>query len=255
MNEILEEDNKYISNNIRKYILKCKKVYENENKNYKISFYSKNFTKKKLDKLFEVMKRIDLLYNQYNIKYLEFHIFDYNGNRYLSKYMKSYYINGGFTYINSNVIYIYRYKEYPKVILHEIYHHIYHPIQQYCSDYELYEKYGKNIMVSEAITEYLATIKHLEFISKTKKSFNTLLKNEIKHSKNLSRYILSIKKDDTNIKSYIFLKYILLKNHERIDVSKPCEIYKILLYEDISSIKKKEIKNRMNIRFMLYSDL
>lgn len=253
MNEILKKENKYISNDIRNYILKCKKVYEYNNKNFKITFYSKNFTKKKNEKLLEVIERIKTLYKEYKIKYLEFYIFDYNGNRYLSKYMKSHYINGGFTYINSNVIYIYRYKEYPKVIIHEIYHHIYHPIQQYCSDYELYEKYGKNIMVYEAITEYLATIRHLKFISKG--NFEKLLKDEIKYARNLSKYILSIKKDDTNIKSYIFLKYILLKNHNIIDIHKPCEIYKILLYEDISSIKKKEIKGRMNMCFMLYSNL
>tara|TARA_Y100000389_G_scaffold136895_1_gene134473 strand:- start:9540 stop:10313 length:774 start_codon:yes stop_codon:yes gene_type:complete len=256
MNQLLDKDNIYISKSIRNYVLKLDEsnpTYYLSNLKFQIYYYSLKPTKKKEEKLKEVYERIEKMYKEYKIKKLEFIIIDYDGDRYISNKMKSHYINGGFTIIMGNRIYIFRRKEYPKVILHEMFHHIYNPFEQNCYYINLNKKYGENILVSEAITEFLATIQHLKYL---KGDFKELLEEEIKHSEELSRYILDIKEDNTNIKSYILLKYILLKNYEESikNIRNPCKIYKILEEFDMSLLKKKKIKGKMRIRFMKNSD-
>lgn len=196
------------------------------------------------------------MYQTYKItKKLVFIIIDYKGPRFLSKNMKSHYVNGGFTFLNSDHIYIFRYKEYPKVIIHEIFHHIYHNF--YCNDKFLFFKFGFHINVYESIIEFLATIQHLKFISHNHTDFLSKLKKEIQHSYSLSQYILDIQNDDTNVKSYILLKYILLLHHTFVlkNIHNPCKIYDILLQFDMNKIIKKKIPKKFKFNFMIFSDL
>lgn len=253
-----------ISNSMKQNILKLKTnslIYKLKNKNFSINFYSLNVTKKKKKKLNIVYKRIEQLYQEYNIKYLEFIIIDYNGPRYIANNMLSHYINGGFTYTSDNIIYIYRYREFPKVIIHEIFHQIYHPDKfndNLNQIQNLNIKYGMNILISEAVTEMLATVKQLEFVSKEyNKDFKMILKEELNHAKKLSSYVLGIEKDNTNLKSYIVLKYILLLEYKKVlkNILNPSIIYKILEDYDINKIKIKKLKKRQKINFMIYSHL
>jgi hypothetical protein len=254
---------KLISKSMIKYIYKINKnPYIKEHLKFKISFYYlKKLKKSKINILY---KRIINIYERYPLlKYLHIIICDYNENRYIANKMKSYYINGGYTYINSHKIYIYRYQEFSKVVLHEIFHHIYNPSVFYCNDIDLgildavNNKFGFNINISETITEFLTTIEQCKFIAKEKGlCFMKLLKQEIKHSLLMSEYILNLKEDNTNLKSYIVLKYILLLDYEKVleNIKNPCEIYKILLNYNLNKIKLKKIKKRMKFRFMINSD-
>lgn len=129
--ELLLKDSYFDWSFCIKYFEKCNYAYHIVCKN--INFYillEKAITKKARDHLFISIYRVYLIKKLFNIKPSQ--DFNYyillnpikrklpnkNGDR-----MEAVNINGGFTYFNSNNIYIIRKEDYEKVILHELLHH------------------------------------------------------------------------------------------------------------------------------------
>ena len=204
---------------MKRYIKQCSPIFSTSNKLCKIILYSK---KEKQNKLIQQINST-LNHVQYindNIgkidNFLYIHIVDCPQKR---KYIDHpYYINGGFTFINGNTIYVFRKDEWHKTVLHEIIHHVYH----YKYKDVIWE--NKTISVNEAVVEFLATILETRFC-------NGDIQNEIKHNLINSQHILNIHlSNKSNVLAYIFAKQILLENHK--NVLKNCKddqwIYKYL---------------------------
>jgi hypothetical protein len=136
-------------------------------------------------------------------------------------------VNSGFTFINSNNIFIFRKEEFAKVIIHEILHH------NLTIHSEIFKNENKNrllthfnlhpntkLILNEAIIEFWATIIHLYFISNEYNlNYNKLLNIELKYSLFKSYQVFLYQKknsinnlwfDDTTIYSYIIFKTIFL---------------------------------------------
>jgi hypothetical protein len=180
-----------------------------------------------------------------NNKFFNIFIILYKGKRKLSNPSQKKYINGGFTYLNGNNIYIYRKQEFIKVLFHEILHH--------SINVEYYTIYYKNkYLLSEAVTEFLATIHYLKFLKLFKQKY---IQIELEHSINIIPYILNIDDHNTNIYEYIVMKYILLLNHTLSlkSIHKPSKIIQILDNFNIHSIKNLPLTRPFNFSFMFHT--
>lgn len=259
---ILIDNNIYISKDIRKYVKQCKLRWQDTSNKFHVLFFSKyqltTNNIKRIQKLFyRLNHHITFIPNLLTI-----YIYDYPKSRTISTYIKSHSINGGFTYINSSNIYIYRLDELEKVCIHEIIHHIYKPNLIYCDKFSkiLTHKFNTiSISLSEALTEFLATIIHLNIISKEYNlKLSILLNEELKHSLELSQKVKSIKNPQiTNIISYVILKYIFLLNYKNTlkYLYQPCKLCQILLDFDYDTIIPIKIIKTEKIKFMKYSNL
>jgi hypothetical protein len=138
------------------------------------------------------------------------------GNRVEAKH-----INGGFTFINSNDIYIIRAEDYEKVILHELLHHnkLIHYDSWKDSNLSLLKKICNinnefTLIPNEAIVETFACVLNIVFYSiESGKSFKTLLLADIRHSLLLANKILILQGknewyEKTNSYCYIVYKSI-----------------------------------------------
>ena len=126
MNDLLNE-NTFINKSMIDYFKKTKLIFKYNNHFLNIQFYSIKNNIKKIKKIKKCIERIKLLLNELNNKY-NFNIIIVNYNVKRKFIDDKYNINGGYTYLNNNInkyIYIYRYSEICKVILHEILHHFY----------------------------------------------------------------------------------------------------------------------------------
>lgn len=133
-------------------------------------------------------------------------------------------INGGYTYPSSHTIYIYRYEEFPKVMLHEVLHHS--SLQTTWSKESLNQLYtflhihpNTHIRPEEAIIEVWALYYHIQFIAYEKHlNVEELLSQELQWSlfqtKRLidyhQRYFPNGWQEHTAGYSYIYLKTCLL---------------------------------------------
>lgn len=139
-------------------------------------------------------------------------------------------INGGYTYLHNNTIYIYRYEEFPKVILHEVLHHSKLQTEWTSKQWmRLYKFLGIDqtqcptncqtiLQPSEAIIEVWAIYYQCMFLAYEKqKPFETFYKRELEWSLYQSRRLLKYHhtyfpsgwKEDTHSYSYIVLKTCL----------------------------------------------
>lgn len=260
--KILINDTNYISEDNKHYIKQCKLRWQDTSNKFDVLFFSKyDLTTKHIQRIQKLFHRLNhhITFTPYP---LTIYIYDYPRSRTISTYIQSHSINGGFTYINSSEIFIYRLDELEKVCIHEIIHHVYKPNLIICNKFnQLLEKKFNTISLSlsEAVTEFLATIIHLRIISKEYNiALSKLLNDELKHSFKLSRQIKSIQNPHiTNIISYVILKYILLLNHK--DTLKylyePCKLCHILIDFDYDTIIPIKIKNTKKITFMKYSNI
>ena len=110
------------------YFNTCNKCFKLSYKNVVFNILVKgNLSKAKREHLCRSIYRVYLTTKLYNIaKSFNYFIIMYPGKRSLPKknnIVEAVNINGGFTYINGNDIYIVRYQDYEKVILHELLHH------------------------------------------------------------------------------------------------------------------------------------
>lgn len=134
--------------------------------------------------------------------------------------------NSAFTFLNKADIYILRLEEFPKVLMHELIHHIsnIHSTFKLTNINRLKSHFkinNSNLDPNEAIIELWATIIHLYQISiEYKKNYYDLFKLELKYSLFKSHQILEIQKklpnglwnDNTNIYCYIIFKTIFMYN-------------------------------------------
>ena len=121
--ELLESSNDYLTQSMKAYVKKTKLVYYKKYTQCTIWGYSI-----KKNNIYELCgKRIKKLYNDLykdfdiTLKHLNIVLVDCPDHR---KFIDDkFYINGGFTYLDGDVVYIYRYDEMLKVALHEVIHH------------------------------------------------------------------------------------------------------------------------------------
>lgn len=137
-------------------------------------------------------------------------------------------INGGFTFLKSDKIFIFREEELSKTILHEILHH--------CNAIHIDEYNQMNIrrlkecfnisnqtklLPNEAVVEFFTTIFHSMFVSyETQIPYQIILNLEKQHSIKQSNKIKHLQGTDewyekTNAYCYIIFKTILLLNNEK----------------------------------------
>lgn len=135
-----------------------------------------------------------------------------------------YHINGGYTYPSTHTIYIYRYEEYPKVLLHEILHHSY--LRTKWSKETLSKLYNvlhihpnTDIRPEEAIIEVWAMYYHVLFVAYEKHlNEKDLLLEELQWSLSQTKRLLDYHRqyfpngwqEHTAGYSYIYLKTCLL---------------------------------------------
>ena len=166
-------------------------------------------------------------------------------------------INGGYTYVNGTTIFVYRYEECAKVLLHELLHHT------------IFDSYGKwtseqlnrvrkecnidssvELNVNEAIVEFWAVLFECLFISyEYSIPFDILIKKEqewsYKQSYKLLKYqqkYFSEWKENTNAYCYIVLKTALLLNLEEfLKISSPysSEILTQFIISNVITLKNR----------------
>jgi len=145
--------------------------------------------------------------------------------------IKPEHINGGYTYTNNHTIYVYRYEEFPKVILHEVLHNsILQTIWRKDMLMELYKLLNiddtqcdieckTRLQPEEALIEVWALYYQIMFQAHEKKKdcmvlFNKELEWSLYQSKRLLEYHQTYYQDgwkeDTHAYSYIFLKTLFL---------------------------------------------
>tara|TARA_B110001450_G_scaffold25356_2_gene22374 strand:+ start:15161 stop:16141 length:981 start_codon:yes stop_codon:yes gene_type:complete len=218
------------------YLEKSNYIYHIYLNNSNINLYV--YSTKKLEtfnyiKLLKLYKRISIIYKYYNLnKTINIHLTFWTKPRTLPKndIFRPVHINGGFTSLNGNDIYIYRKDEYSKVILHEFIHHI-HELNSSIMNISLFNiKKLKNFFnihnnchlePLEAIIEFWSFIYNTIFISiEYSIPFKLLFKKELsftlfQYNKLINNYkFINQWNEDTNIFSYIIIKLILLVNYK-----------------------------------------
>jgi hypothetical protein len=212
-NKDLEDSSGNPNNNFNfefayKYLQKCNECYHITHK--ELNMYvilETKITPKIVKKLFKNLYRVYLISKIYNISKWGNYIFNYyiimNP---LKRFMPSkkeevidaVNINGGYTYINKNNIYIIREEDYEKVIIHELLHHntLIHQEDweaQNIKRLKEHFKIDKNMLLipNEAIIETFACILNTVYHSiETGTSFNENLKRDQEHSVILAKKIL-----------------------------------------------------------------
>ena len=191
-------------------------------------------------------------------------------------------INGGYTYMNGTTIYVYRYEECAKVLLHEILHH---------SIFDTYGKWTSNqvdeirnvcnidstfdLNINEAIIEFWAILLECLFVSyEYNIPYLVLLKKEQDWSTQQSYKLLEYQKkyfkewkEQTNSYCYIIIKTVLLLNYEEfIKIKTPysTEILKDFILINFKKLfesyfkkvaaKKVKIENS-SMRMTLFGDI
>jgi hypothetical protein len=237
---LLNNDTYFDWNFCTKYANNCKYAYFI---NYKdINFYiltNIQISQKIKIHLYKCVYRTFLIKNVYNIKpeqYINFYIILNPLKRKLpnkkTEIINAKNINGGFTYINTNNIYIVRKEDYEKVIIHELLHH---------NNFIHYEDWNirniktlKNIcriektqifIPNEAIVETFAIILNVIFASiENNISFKKILNKDRKHNLIIAKKIIdkqgnNVWKEKTHSYCYIVIRavfYLFFKEFVKI---------------------------------------
>lgn len=165
-------------------------------------------------------------------------------------------INGGFTNINGNNIFILRKEEFSKVILHELIHHVdklnnYEWGNNNINRLKEHFKISKNTLLvpNEAITEIWAIIYLTLFINyEYNISYYKLIKYEINRSLYLSYKLLKYQgnnlwNEKTNSYCYIIFKTIILNNLDKL-------LLKYTYPYDINYLTNFLIDNTINVKII-----
>lgn len=247
---------------VTEYLMKCNNIYYL--KYDKIIFYifSKNtINYSDINYIKNMFNRVHITMKLYQMdKSLTFFIIFNPSKRYISKkeIIKPKHINGGFTYINGNYIYIVRKKDSEKVILHELLHHN-KLIQNDDWDQTNIDiiKNKMNIRKdcilypNEAVIETLACILHVSFKAiEQGKDFKMLFKKELNHSMILYKKIKDhqgnkLWYEKTNAYSYIILRTILFYYNDIFLSSFKKGIYDQDIITNILINKKKYIDEKV----------
>jgi len=269
---LLKNDNYFDWNFSINYSNNCRYSYYINYKN--INFYilmNTRITKKIIKHLCNCIYRVYLVKLLYNIKPSE------NINYYIllnplkrklpnkkSDIVSAKNINGGFTYINSNNIYIIRKEDYEKVIIHELLHHnnIIHHEDWKEKNIKILKKLcnianDQVFIPNEAIIETFAIILNVIFTSiENNLSFKKLLKEDKKHNIIIVKKIIDkqdnkLWRENTHCYCYIVLRavfYIYFKDFIKNYVGKNddyitifiCKYFPKIMYriKKLSNIKK-----------------
>lgn len=143
-------------------------------------------------------------------------------------------INGGYTYLKGNEIFVLRREEFPKVVLHEVLHHTKVHISEWdpTALQKLYDTFNisadkcssrmdtcsTRLEPNEAVVETWAEIMHLKFITEEYGvPFDSLYQRELEHAFQQSKKLLKHQerespdwKEGTHSYSYIVLRTLLL---------------------------------------------
>ena len=261
--ELLESSNKYLNYEFAyKYLDKCNHCYHITYKEINMYIIMRNkITNKQMFQIFKNLYRVYLISKIYNISKWNKYIFNYyiimNPQKRCMPSKKDDLIdvkniNGGFTYIHKNDIYIIRKEDYEKVIIHELLHH---NILIHKTDWEkenikrLKEHFNIHnntlLIPNEAIIETFACILNTIFYSiETGSSLQDNLKKDQEHSICLAKKILDKQQgnkwqEKTHSYCYIVFKTILF-----VYFNKFLKIYK---YNNDTGITDFLIKYSHNI--------
>jgi hypothetical protein len=230
LNELKELD--FISNELAN-MLNVSKYIEFSYKNISLNTIPVNYISN--DIITTVIKRIYTLVKIYSITYpLRIWFIPIKSKRRFpvkGEIVDSKHINGGYTYLHNHNIFVYRYEDFEKVILHEVLHNSILQIpwadKNISELRELFKINNKSsFQPTEAFIEFWAIYYHVRFIAyETGKSFSNLLEKEILWNLYLTRKLLKYQKkyfeekgwyEYTNSFSYIIIKTILLCNWRKI---------------------------------------
>ena len=211
-----------------KYMLKCSRCYHITYKELNMYVLLRTkMTPQMRTQLFRNIYRVYLISQIYQISKRGDYIFNYfiimnPQKRCLptkkGQIMDAVNINGGYTYINKNNIYIIRKEDYNKVIIHELLHHntLIHKQEweeQNIKRLKAHFKIHPNMLLipNEAIIETYACILNTVFYSiETGTSLRDNLKRDREHSINLTQKILDRQGDqlwDENTHSYCYIVF------------------------------------------------
>ena len=235
--------------------------------------YSQKLPKKKLAKIIQSYKQACCLCKYFGLsKNFNIHLVLAPHKRVfpaMKKLINVENINGGFTSVNGNDIYVFREEEFPKVILHELLHHS--PVHS-----EAWTKYhtdklkhtfkispNTRLVANEAVVEVSATIIHCIFVSIAyKQPLEKIINTEVHYSIQQSNKFLTKQRqlpyglwnEYTNSFCYIVFKTIMLINFSKLTNLTPEYITNFLIaYKD--TIPKIKTDNNKSLRMMVTSNL
>lgn len=209
------------------YIDEITDIYHYEYGNLIIDvYYRKNKDKLDTKKVQRVLMRCYKISNQKKIFKIKLFLSPAKKKIDNHKILTTVNANSGFTYPSRNEIYIFREEEYPKVLLHELIHHVeLVDNQKFKDSNKLLLQRHFNItkdtilILNETIVELWALLIHLSFIScEYKLNFKKLFNLEMQYSLYKTYQILKLKEgykdkkwcDRCNIYSYIVFKTIIM---------------------------------------------
>jgi len=261
--ELLESSNKYLNYEFAyKYLDKCNHCYHITYKEINMYIIMRNkITNKQMFQIFKNLYRVYLISKIYNISKWNKYIFNYyiimNPQKRCMPSKKDDLIdvkniNGGFTYIHKNDIYIIRKEDYEKVIIHELLHH---NILIHKTDWEkenikrLKEHFNihNNMLLipNEAIIEAFACVLNTIFYSiETGSSLQDNLKKDQEHSICLAKKILDKQQGNKWQEKTHSYCYIVFKTILYVYFNKFLKIYK---YNNDTGITDFLIKYSHNI--------
>jgi hypothetical protein len=234
----------------------------------------------------KVCKRIQSLLNSNVNTFLTFFVVPFSEPRKFPKNGSPFgpqHINGGYTYPAKKTIFIYRYEELPKVLLHETCHHL--PLDTFHSwdhtslmrIYSFFniDKEGcsvsctTNITPNEAIVEFWAEYFHCKFLSDEYNiPFIHLWEAEIRHALMKTKKVLQYQKkyyplwkEDTHAYSYVVLRTILMCFwREFIQIKIPYDVNEISNFfmkhyqPMLQLVSQVKTKNTTDMRMTLLGD-
>jgi len=272
-------DVKFCPNNIIDYFKKCNNCFLISSIKYDIKLYvfHVNDLSISITKIMNSIKQVIVLKEFFMIK-KNFNIFFITSpyKRFFpsnNQIVTSDNINGGFTSINKNNIYILRTEEFSKVLLHEILHHVNVIHNEYWDNNDIkllkdnFKIHNKTYLIpNEAVVELWATMFNCIFLSLYYKiSFKKLIHFETSYSIQQYHKLLQIQNnqlwyEDTNAYAYIIFKTILLYKFKNVGIYpyKSNYITQFLIKnKDIIKKNNMIIKNINNVsmRMLRLSDL
>lgn len=232
LKHILEKDNGLDFSFCIDYFKKCKYYYHLQSNDNNFFIVSKSpLNKHQKKELNSIMKRVVIIMDLYNMKKkLNFYILLNPFKRFLPKtgFLLPKHINGGFTFINRNSIYIIRKEDYEKVIIHELLHHntrIHNNLWKEKNIDILKSHFNVSMKCdldpNEAVIEAFACIFDSCFVSlETNMNFKYIYDNDKQYSKHISNKIKRYQNsqewyEETNTMCYTILKSIIFCNFNK----------------------------------------
>lgn len=259
---------------IMDYYFKCNKFMKIVvSQDISLHFFYIDELHESMYKIFKTIKQCIVLKKYFGItKHLNIYVVTAPDKRFMPKegYITCQHINGGWTALNHNDIFIIRSEEFGKVILHEILHHCEH-IQndnwkrEHLVVLKTHFKISENTVLvpNEAIIELWATILYTLFSSfEYGIAYNLLMNKELEYSIIQYNKILDKQNEkswyeETNAYCYIVFKTIMLCNLEKFlkACSRPYDPTYIVnfLVTHSKSIPYKKSKDN-SLRMMKFSD-